>query len=218
MKNKDKLLLVAIIVAINFCKCFCNFCKCFGYNIETCYHRNKSAISIFAATVANTKSVQPLAPASTQSKSLRRTFTMSTNVLKNVIANVIRMVSNASYSSSLSALSGMSHSSWLIDSACCNHMTPHSSLFYELKPALHPLNIRTANGSTMSGHNIGSFLTSNLSVPGVFNVPDLSYNLFFVGQLSWVIALSLTILGVLCRIQRRDRSLGPVLELGVCFL
>ena len=35
--------------------------------------------------------------------------------------------------------------------------------------------------------------------------------------MSWVIALSLIILGVLCRIQERDRSLGPVLELGVCF-
>ena len=94
------------------------------------------------------------------------------------------MVGNAPYSSSLSALSGMSPSSWLMDSACCNHMTPHSSLFSELKPVPHPLNIRTANGSTVSGHNIGSVLTSNLSVPRVFNVPDLSYNLFFVGQLA----------------------------------
>ena len=93
------------------------------------------------------------------------------------------MVGNASYSSSLSALSSMSPTSWLMDSICCNHMTPHSSLFFELKPAPHPLNIRTATGSTMSGHNIGSVSTSNLSVPGVFNVPDLSYNLFSVGQL-----------------------------------
>ena len=36
----------------------------------------------------------------------------------------------------------------------------------------------------MFGHNIGSVLTSNPSVPRVFNVPDLSYNLFFVGQLA----------------------------------
>ena len=71
-----------------------------------------------------------------------------------------------------------------MDFACCNHMTPHSSLFFELKPAPHPLNIRTANGSTMSGHNIGSVSISNLSVPGVFNVLDLSYNLFYVGQLT----------------------------------
>ena len=103
---------------------------------------------------------------------------------KSSITNVIRMVGNASYSSSLSALSGMSPFSWLMDSACCNHMTPNSSLFSELKPVPHPLNIRTANGSTMSSHNIGFVSTSNLSVPRVFNVPDLSYNLFSVGQLA----------------------------------
>ena len=63
-------------------------------------------------------------------------------------------------------------------------MTPHSFLFSELKPAPHPLNIRIVNGSTMSSHNIGSVSTSNLLVPEVFNVPDLSYNLFSVGQLA----------------------------------
>ena len=125
-----------------------------------------------------------MAPVSAQSKFLERTFTMSINDLKNIITNVICMVGNAFYSSSLSALSGMSPSSWLMDSACCNYMTPHSSLFSELKLAPHPLNICTANGSTMSGHNIGSVSTSNLSVLGVFNIPDLSYNLFSVGQLA----------------------------------
>ena len=35
----------------------------------------------------------------------------------------------------------------------------------------------------MLGHNIGSILTSNLSVLEVFNVHNLSYNLFLVGQL-----------------------------------
>ena len=93
------------------------------------------------------------------------------------------MVGNATDSSSLLALSGMSLTSWLMNSTCCNHMTPHSSLFSELKPAPHPLNIRTANGSTMSSHNIGSVSTSNISISKVFNVPDLSYNLFSVGRL-----------------------------------
>ena len=125
-----------------------------------------------------------MAPVSAQSKSLGRTFTKSTDDLKNIIANVIHMVDNASYSSSLLALSGMSPSSWLMDSVCCNHMTPHSSLFSELKPTPHPLNIRTANGFTMFGHNIGSVSTAYFLVPGVFNVPDLSYNLFSMGQLA----------------------------------
>ena len=165
-------------------KRFCNFCKRFGHNIETYYHHNKSIVSISAATVANTESVQPMAPVSAQSQSSGSTFTISKDDLINIIANVIHMVGNASYSFSLSTLSGMSPTSWLMDSACCNHMTPHSSLFSELKPAPHLLNIRTANGSTMSGHNICSILTSNLSVPRVFNVPNLSYNLFSMGKLA----------------------------------
>ena len=94
------------------------------------------------------------------------------------------MIGNASYSSSLSTLSGISPSSCLMDSACCNHMIPHSSLFSNLKPASHPLNIRIANGSTISGHNIGFAATFNLLIPGVFNVADLSYNLFSMGQLA----------------------------------
>ena len=116
MKNKDR--------SSSYCnncrrqsnKRFCNFCKHFGHSIETCYRRNKSAVSISAAIVANTESVQPMAPVSAQSKSSERTFTISTDDLKNIIANVIHMVSNASYSSSLSALFGMSPSSWLMDS------------------------------------------------------------------------------------------------------
>ena len=100
MKNKDR---------SSSC---CNNChqqssKRFGHSIETCYRRNKSVVLISAATVANTESVQPMAPISVQFKSSERTFTMSTNDLKNIIANVIRMVGNASYSSSLSALSGI---------------------------------------------------------------------------------------------------------------
>ena len=129
MKNQDK--------SSSFCnnrrqqsnKCFCNFCKRFGHNIETCYQRNKSAVSISAAIVANTESVQPMASVSAQSQSSRSTFTISKDGLINIIANVIGMVGNASYSSSLSTLSSMSPTSWLMDSVCCNHMTPHSSLF-----------------------------------------------------------------------------------------
>ena len=119
-----------------------------------------------------------------QFQSSRSIFTISKDDLVNIIANVIHMVGNASYSSSLSVLSSMSPTSWLMDFTYSNHMTPHSSLFSELKLAPHLLNIRTANGFIMFGHNIGSISTFNLSVPGVFNVPDLSYNLFSIGQLA----------------------------------
>ena len=156
---------------------------------------------------------------SAQFKSSGCTFTMSTNDLKNIIANVICMVGNASYSSFLSTLFGMSHFFWFMDSACCNHMTPHSSLFSKLKPAPHPFNIHTVNGSTMSSYNIGFVSTSNLSIPGVFNVPDLSYNLFYVGQLA-KLGYHIILDYSWCIVQdpRMDRNLGPVLELNVSFL
>ena len=63
-------------------------------------------------------------------------------------------------------------------------MTPHSSLFSKLDPAPHPLNIHIADDSTMHKNSLGFVLTSNLSIPRVFHVPDLSYNLCSVGQLA----------------------------------
>ena len=105
-----------------------------------------------------------------------------------------------------------------MDSACCNHMTPHSSLFSKLKPAPHPLNICTANGSTMFGHNIGSISTSNFSIPRVFNVPDLSYNLFSVGQL---VELGYRIIfdypGCIVQGQRTGQELGTDPRVGRMF-
>ena len=58
------------------------------------------------------------------------------------------------------------------------------SLFSQLESASHPHNIRIANDSTIFGHNISFILTSNLSVPEVFNVHNISYNLFSVEQLA----------------------------------
>ena len=93
------------------------------------------------------------------------------------------MAGNASLSTALSVLPGKSQT-WLFDSACCNHMTLYSSLFSKLNPAPHPLNIHRADGSTMHGNSLGFVTTSNHSIPGVFHVLDLSYNLCFVGQLA----------------------------------
>ncbi|RVW25479.1 Retrovirus-related Pol polyprotein from transposon TNT 1-94 [Vitis vinifera] len=78
------------------------------------------------------------------------------------------MAGNASLSTTLSVLPGKSQT-WLFDSACCNHMTPHSSLFSNLDPAPHPLNIHIVDGSTMHGNSLGFVSTSNLSVLGVFH-------------------------------------------------
>ena len=91
------------------------------------------------------------------------------------------MAGNASLSIAFSVLPSKSQT-WLFYSACCNHMTPHSSLFSN--PTPHPLNIHIADGSTMHGNSLGFVLTSNLYVPRVFHVPDLSNNLCSVEQLA----------------------------------
>ena len=103
--------------------------------------------------------------------------------LQEIIAQAIRMASNVSLSTTLLVLPGKSQT-WLFDYACCNHMTPHSSLFSKLDAAPYPLNIHIANGSTMHGNSLGFVSTPNLSIPGVFHVPDLTYNLCSVGQLA----------------------------------
>ncbi|RVW11705.1 Retrovirus-related Pol polyprotein from transposon TNT 1-94 [Vitis vinifera] len=146
-------------------KKFCNYCKRPGHTIETCYRRNK-----FTAVVANTEPTPPTASTSAESQSFGSTINLSSTELQEIIAQAVRMAGNASLSTALSVLLGKSQT-WLFDSACCNHMTPHSSLFSNLDPAPHPLNIHIADGSTMHGNSLGFVSTSNLSVPGVFHDP-----------------------------------------------
>ena len=93
------------------------------------------------------------------------------------------MAGNVSLSTALSILPNKSQT-WFFDSVYCNHMTPHSSLFSKLDPAPHLLNIHIADGFTMHGNSLSFVSTSNLSVPRVFHVPNLSYNLFSMGKLA----------------------------------
>ena len=159
-------------------KKFYNYYKRLGHAIKTCYHRNK-----FTTAVANTKSTPPMPSISAESQSSGSTINLSPTELLDIIAQVVHMVGNASLSTALSVLPNKSHT-WLFNSACCNHMISHSSLFSKLNPAPHLLNIHIADGSTMHGNSLGFVSTSNFSVPRVFHVPDLSYNLCSVGQLA----------------------------------
>ena len=121
-----------------------------------------------------------MASISVESQFSRSTINLSPTELQEIIAQAVRMAGNVSLSTNLS-VSPCKSQTWPFDSTCCNHMTPHSSLFSKIDPAPHPLNIHIDYGSTTS---IGFVSTSNLSVPRVFHVPDLSYNLCSVEQLA----------------------------------
>ena len=98
-------------------------------------------------------------------------------------------------------------------------MTLHSSLFSKLDPPPHPLNIHITYGSTMHGNSLGFILTSNLSVPRVFHVPDLSYNLFSMGKLA-ELGYCLIFYYSGCTVQdlRTGQELGTGLGVGRMFL
>uniref|UniRef100_A0A2N9J418 Integrase catalytic domain-containing protein n=1 Tax=Fagus sylvatica TaxID=28930 RepID=A0A2N9J418_FAGSY len=81
----------------------------------------------------------------------------------------------------LSVTSG--NKSWLLDSVCCNHMTPHASHFSQKTPLAPSLIIYTADSSHMSVSHIGTISSPDLTIPDTYLVPKLSLNLLSVGQL-----------------------------------
>ncbi len=72
--------------------------------------------------------------------------------------------------------------SWLLDSACCNHMTPYASHFsHKTHFTPYPV-IYTANSSHMYVSHIGTISYLTLTIPDTYIVPKLSLTLLFVGQ------------------------------------
>jgi hypothetical protein len=84
-------------------------------------------------------------------------------------------------SPALSVTSG--NKSWLLESACCNHMTPHASHFSQKMPLAFSMIIYIADSSHISVSHIGTISSPNLTIPNTYLVPKLSLNLLSVGQL-----------------------------------
>jgi hypothetical protein len=156
---------------------FCRYCKKHGHTIETCYRRNQSTAAV---THGDTDQTPTAAVAPAHSGSI---ITLTTDQLEDIIAQALVRAGNASFSFALSVLPSK-FSPWLLDSACCNHMTPYPSFFSHTSSAHHAPTIHIANGSTMLVHSIGTISTSKLSISDVFHAPKLSYNLLSVGQLA----------------------------------
>uniref|UniRef100_A0A2N9EWS2 Protein kinase domain-containing protein n=1 Tax=Fagus sylvatica TaxID=28930 RepID=A0A2N9EWS2_FAGSY len=145
------------------------------------------------------------------------TITLTTDQLEDIITQALIRAGNASSSSTLSVLPGKL-SSWLLDSACCNHMTPYPSFFSHTSSARHAPNIHTANGSTMLVRSIGTVSTSKLSISDVFHVPQLSYNLLSVGQLAELgYRIILDYYGCVVQDPRTGQELGTGRRIGRLF-
>ena len=85
--------------------------------------------------------------------------------------------------SSSSALAVSSGNRWLLDSACCNHMTSDSSLMSTSSPTKSLPPIYAADGNCMNISHTGTIDTPSVHLPHTYCVPNLTFNLVSVGQL-----------------------------------
>ena len=105
----------------------------------------------------------------------------------------------------------------LLDSACCNHITPYPSFFSHTSFAHHAPTIHTTNGSTMLVR-IGTVSTSKLSISDVFHMPKLSYNLLSLGQLAELgYRIILDYFGCIVQDHRTGQELGTGRRIGRLF-
>jgi hypothetical protein len=190
---------------------FCRYCKKHGHTIKTCFRRNRSTAAVTHGDTDQTPTAT-VAPAHFGSA-----ITLTTDQLEDIIAQALVRAGNASSSSALSVLPGK-FSSWLLDFACCNHMTPYPSFFSHTSSAHHAPTIHTANGSTMLVRSIGTVSTSKLSISDVFHVPKLSYNLLSVGQLAELgYRIILDYFGCIMQDPRTGQELGTGRRIGRLF-
>ena len=88
-------------------------------------------------------------------------------------------------SASNTALSTISSTSptWLLDSACCNHMTSSPNVVPSHTSTSLPT-VYTANDFPIHVSHLGNVSTPAFSVSNVYQIPKLTYNLLSDGQLT----------------------------------
>ena len=152
----------------------CNFCKNKGHSVETCYIGQRIFQNITALTQSE------LTAMDSHSK-----FDPASSLSIADLQDMVNQVHLPSSSASNTALSTISSTSptWLLDSACCNHMTYSPNVVSSHTSTSLPT-IYTVNGSPMHVCHLGNVSTPALSVSNVYQIPQLTHNLISVGQLT----------------------------------
>jgi hypothetical protein len=75
-------------------------------------------------------------------------------------------------------------SPWYLDSGASFHMTSDSSILSVLRSLISPVNVLTADGTSLPVSSRGTLSTSYFSVPDISHVPRLKMNLFSASQLT----------------------------------
>ena len=161
----------------------CSFCKNKGHSIEACYTRQRILKNTAALTQSelSTMGSPALESPSQPSQEAYTTPYLSLADLQDMV-NQVHIPSSSASNTALSTISGNSPT-WLLDSACCNHMSSSLNVIPSHTPCSLPT-IYTANGSSMHVSHQGTISTPNLSVSNVYHISQLTHNLLSVGQLT----------------------------------
>ena len=186
----------------------CSFYKNKGHYVETCYIRQR----ILQNTAALTQS--ELSAIDSHSKS-GPASSLSIADLQDMV-NQVHLPSSSASNTALSTISGTSPT-WLLDSACCNHMTSSPDVVPSHTSTSLPT-IYTANGSPMHVSHLGNVSTPTLSVSNVYQIPKLTHNLLSVGQLSELgFSLTFSSTGVVVHDSQTGQIVGTARKVGRLF-
>ena len=134
--------------------------------------------------------------------------------LKDMV-NQVHLPSSSASNTVLSTISGTS-STWLLDSACCNHMISSPDVIPSHTSTSLPT-IYITNGSPMHVSYLGNVSTPALSVSNVYQIPKLTHNLLSVGQLIELgFSLTFSSTGVVVQNSQTGQSLGPPVRSEGC--
>ena len=96
------------------------------------------------------------------------------------MVNQVHLPSSNASNTALSTISGTSLT-WLLDSACCNHMISSPNVVPSHTSTSLPT-IYTANSSPMHVSHLGNVSIPALSVSNVYQIPKLTHNLLSASE------------------------------------
>ena len=186
----------------------CSFCKNKGHSVEICYTlqcilQNTAALTQFELSAMDSHSKSG------------PTSSLSIVDLHDMV-NQVHLPSFSASNTALSTILGTSPT-WLLDSACCNHMTYSPDVVPSHTSTSLPT-IYTANGSPMHVSHLGNVSTLALSVSNVYQIPKFTHNLLYVGQLT-ELGFSLTFSSTVVVVQdsQTGQIVGTALKVGRLF-
>ena len=132
------------------------------------------------------------------------------------MVNQVHLPSSNASNTALFTISGTSPT-WLLDSACNNHMTSSLDVI-SLHNSTSLPTVYTTNGSPMHVSHLGNVSTLALSVFNVYQIPKLTHNLLSVGQLTKLcFSLTFSSNGVVVQDSQMRQIIGIACQVGKMF-